>query len=611
MSILNQPLKINGVVSTDKTVLQNLNELCFAAGAFLTFDISQGKWAVIINRIGTSAASFNDSNIIGSITVSETGVNELYNSAQLEFPHQTLRDQTDYVIVSVDPNVRYPNEIDNRLNIQSNVINDPVQAQYIAAVELKQSRLNRVITFTTDYSYIGLKAGDIIDVTAEMYGYSEKLFRIIKVEESDLDGVITINITGLEYSEDVYDTTGITNNQRSKKTGIILKEQNDEIQRLEDVDSGAMLMRLLAGNVALGLLNRLLNKLLSREIGPDGKPTGKMVPSDQAAEDIDKILSGAKRPEITSITAPEQICEDNAVTITVETDCNVCIFDIPAFDYEYTITGVSESDISVPLTGNITVENGSGTLSFIVVSDGIADNNETLTFTCGGQTVNITINDNLPYTYTTSVDNASITEGQSATVTLQTTGISNGTTIPYTISSDADGRVTTPLSGNVTVNNNQATLTVATTDDGVYTGNDIVIVEFNGAQADPCGQLDNTAVIGIQDNDSPPPSDTTCQFVEVPLVWCAVYDGSDNQLKGMSVARTVSIPKALAGEATVNVPLTVSVTKGNPSTITVVTTAAVASSSSLGGIPVKVITSFNSVAPNGLITGTTTTLTGY
>ena len=211
--------EINGVISTDKTVLQNLQELATAAGCWLTYDVSSNRWAVIINQAGTSVASFNDSNIIGGINVSGKGMNELYNSALIEFPHKDLRDQNDEIIVKIADGDKFASEVDNVLNIRVDTINNPAQAQYIAGIELKQNRLDKIIEFRTDYSMIGLKAGDIIDVTNEQYGYTEKLFRIITLDEDDGD-VLAISITALEYSADVYDTSDLVREVRDRKTGI-------------------------------------------------------------------------------------------------------------------------------------------------------------------------------------------------------------------------------------------------------------------------------------------------------------------------------------------------------------------------------------------------------
>lgn len=232
-TILSNFFKINGVLSTDKGVLQNINDLCTASAAWMTYDIADGKWSVVINRAGTSVASFNDSNIIGGINISGTGINELYNQATIEFPHKDLRDQSDYVDLSIPSGNRFANELDNRLNIRTDLVNDPVQAQYLASVELKQSRIDKVIQFRTDYSKIGLKAGDLIDVTSDVYGYAAKVFRITKVEEDDGD-VLSISITALEYDSDVYSTAGLNREIREKKTGIVPKNTNAAVKGLDN-----------------------------------------------------------------------------------------------------------------------------------------------------------------------------------------------------------------------------------------------------------------------------------------------------------------------------------------------------------------------------------------
>ena len=220
--------RINGVVSTNKTITQNINDLCTACGAWATYDIADGKWSVVINRTGNSVASFDDSNIIGGINISGTGINELYNAATIEFPHKDLRDQTDYIDLEVPEADRFPNELDNVLNIRTDLMNDPVQAQYLATIELKQSRVDKVIQFRTDYSKIGLKAGDIIDVTNTVLGYNDKKFRITKVEEDDSD-VLTVSITALEYDANIYNSDGLVRKIREKKTGIIPKSQNQAL----------------------------------------------------------------------------------------------------------------------------------------------------------------------------------------------------------------------------------------------------------------------------------------------------------------------------------------------------------------------------------------------
>lgn len=625
MPTLYAPLKINGVVSTDKTVLQNLNDICNACGAFLTFDISQGKWAVVINTTGSSIKSYSDSNIIGNITVSETGVSELYNSATFEFPHKSLRDQTDFVEVVIPSGDRLPNEIENPLQMQSQLINDPVQAQYIAGIELKQKRLNKIIQFTTDYTSLGLKAGDLIDVTAAMYGFSSKVFRVIKIEEVD-DDVIGINITGMEYSADVYSTAGLTFKERSKKTGILLKQQNDVIKELEDAGVAGSIGRMIAANIGLGIANNLLNKLFGRnQIGTDanGNPiySRQTKPANTAAEELDALLAGAKKPALQTITAGGTLCEGASKTITVGHSCTSCLFDIPAFNYPYAITGISAGDINIALTGNVVVTNGTGSLTFTATNDATAEGGgtgiETATVTIGGLSTTVTIYDNVDSGLVSATpNNASITEGGTSIVTLTATGASLNAVIPYVISGSATGKVSSPtLSGTVTTSSGTATLTITTTDDGAYQGTQGLTVTFGTSSANPCatGTVVSTSITVLDNESAPPtpPADVVRQYISTPVVWSGSYDGTTGQLKSISVLQSAFMPVPFAGEPTANVPLTLSVTQGNPSSITVTSTRSISTVATLGGTLLEPITTFNTVAPNTAITGTRAAIFGY
>lgn len=214
--------RFNGVVSTDKTVMQNLETMCSAAGCWLTYDSNLGRWAVIINQAGASVASFDDSNILGGIQISSTGLMDLYNAVKVSFPHQDLNDQRDFVRYEIPAVDRNPNEPDRDLNIEYDIFNDPVQADLLAIRELKQSRVDQIITFSTDFSSLGLVAGNIIDVSNSMYGFVNKKYRIISIRENDGDdGNIVLDITALEYSDAVYDVSDLYRYERSDRNGIV------------------------------------------------------------------------------------------------------------------------------------------------------------------------------------------------------------------------------------------------------------------------------------------------------------------------------------------------------------------------------------------------------
>ncbi len=609
-TILNSSWRISGVIDANKNVVENIDTLATASGCWASYDINTGKWAVIINKPTASVKSFNDTNIIGSISVSGTDLNELYNSVQVQYPHRSLLDQKDTIVYSINPANRFPNEQDNTLNFSIDCVNEPVQIEALAIRELKQSRIDKIIQFRTDFTSLGLKAGDVIDVTASMYGFSAKKFRIQSISEEDNDdGTLVLAITAFEYDDAIYNTSDLIRENRTPINNIIDKNCNDTIKTKDDVNFGSTLLKLLGANMVTGLLNSVFTK------NPlTGAVTQALSNSTigQRAQDAftDKtraeFLKKLKVP--LTVTGVNSICEGATLTLTIGSSCDLCLFDTTDIEFDYTITGVQAADISVPLTGKVKL----GTFSIPIVED-VSAETETLTFTVEGVSKSVTINDRLPFTYITTVSPTTVVEGAtSAFATLTTTGVANGTSVPWEITGPGTARISTPLSGTTTVNNNTASVLINTINDSIYTGDQTVTITFNPSLADPCGQLDKTAVLTIQDNDPAPTPDTSCEYVSVPVVWCGQYDGTDNQLKGVTVLKSMMVAKALAGEATITVPKTLTVTKGNPSTIAVATTETIAAgSANMGGQAAQIITTFNSVAPKGLITGTTVTVYGY
>jgi len=173
--------RINGVVDTSKSVMSNLENIANSAAAWITYDITDGKWAVVINKAETSAHSFDDSNIVGPIKLSGSGLDELYNSVEVQFPMRDIKDDNDFVRIEIPAVDRKPNEPDHTLTLTYPLVTNPVQATLLGFLELKQSRMDYIIEFSTDYSKNDVLAGDVIDVTSSTYGFTNKLFRVLPI----------------------------------------------------------------------------------------------------------------------------------------------------------------------------------------------------------------------------------------------------------------------------------------------------------------------------------------------------------------------------------------------------------------------------------------------
>lgn len=577
---ITQPYRINGIIDTSKSVLENLNNLCTASGCWLTYDISTGKWCVIINKTGTSVASFDDSNIIGSINVSGTGINELYNSVSIEFPHADLRDQKDYIDLEIPEADRFENEIDNKLNIQTDLINDPVTAQYMANVELKQSRVDKIIEFRTDYSKISLKAGDLIDITNSMYGYTNKVFRIIKVEEDDGD-TLNISISALEYDANVYSTSGLVRTERTKRNGILIRTMNPAVTASEESSFSSNMLKMLLPLAGTGLLNLLFSKNpLTKKL--EATVTGK--------------LTEVKANEITADT---DICEGETITFNVQV-CTIGCVDYNGVKAPYTITGVQSSDIDVPLSGEITLDGtGAGSLTINISSDA-DEGTETLIFNCGGVTKTVAIHDLKPYTYDVISSAESITEGQNVTFTITTSGIANGTVLPWKVEG---AEVSGSSTGNVTINNNQGSVTVQTVNETSTEAKNLLFTINPGVYN--CSLMGNGSKNVVVNNTGYPIINGCTSLITIPISWCGTFQNGVIQSITPSAYMEVQMP--VTGQPKIQVPTELSVSGG---AISITETIEVDASSGKGGVDVNVIVSgFTNTGT--LIKGTTSVVRGF
>lgn len=198
-------ISINGLIDTNTTVLTNMEEIAKAANSWISYNIHEGLWTVVINQPGTAVATLDDSNIVGEISISGTSLTQLNNSVDVKYQNRDIKDKTDYVKITIPSGDLYQNEPGSTLQLSLPFTNSQAVALRIGIQSLKQNRIDKVITFTADYSFINITAGDIINVTSDIYGFSSKPFRVITTEEVEGEqGNIEVKFTCLEYSASVY-----------------------------------------------------------------------------------------------------------------------------------------------------------------------------------------------------------------------------------------------------------------------------------------------------------------------------------------------------------------------------------------------------------------------
>lgn len=203
--------RINGVVDTGQSCLENINAIMVACDSWNQYNAALGQWSVVINKAETTALAFDDSNIIGEIRVSAYDITSSVNQIEAEFPSKENRDQSDFVYYETPAGLLYPNEPINKSSIQLSLVNDSVQAQYLASRILEQAREDLIVNISTAYTGIQVDAGDVISITNSSYGWTAKLFRVMKVSEISLpDGNLGATFELNEYNAQVYDDRDIT-----------------------------------------------------------------------------------------------------------------------------------------------------------------------------------------------------------------------------------------------------------------------------------------------------------------------------------------------------------------------------------------------------------------
>lgn len=265
--------QIDGALSTFNTVKENVNKVCLSGGAFFTYNNKLGKFGVVpskavSNAYIANAFVFNDDNIVSSIKIGSTELFSLYNAIEVEYPSVNQKDQTDVYYAELDPAVLNPNEPYNKLDYRLEMVNDGSRVAQLANIDLNQSRFNTVLTFTADFSAMQVDVGDVVKVNSELYGYIDKLFRVMRVtEKEDTEGVITVDLTLLEYSSEVYNdligvedlpkpVTGISNwwvvnGNASLTIGdiVVVDDPTAETANIHNPSSGAVIASTPMANV--------------------------------------------------------------------------------------------------------------------------------------------------------------------------------------------------------------------------------------------------------------------------------------------------------------------------------------------------------------------------
>lgn len=217
--------RFDGVLDTNRSVMDNLQDMASSCDALLKFNEITGQWGIITQSpTYTVAMNLNDSNMVSAIQITPLDIAASYNVIECKFPDNSNQDSfnsTTFDLQEIDPTLLFPNEPVNKNSVSLPLVNNNVRAQYVATRMLKAGREDLQVNVRINFEGIQLEAGDVVTVTNANYGWAAKLFRVMKVtEQFASDGAVTADLILAEFNPTVYDDSPITQFQPAPNTGI-------------------------------------------------------------------------------------------------------------------------------------------------------------------------------------------------------------------------------------------------------------------------------------------------------------------------------------------------------------------------------------------------------
>jgi hypothetical protein len=215
----------NGTLDTNLKIMQNIQAMADCCDCLVKYNEITGMWGVITQTPNYSIVmDINNTNMIGGVTVSPIDLNNSFNIIEVKFPDGTAKDSFNsatFDLAVVNPSLLFENEPVNKQSINLYLVNNNVQAQYLANRMLEAAREDLQLQVEINFIGLELEAGDVVTVTNANYGWVAKLFRINKVIQKFSDsGQVTATLNLMEYNPAVYDDVNVTEFIPSPNTGI-------------------------------------------------------------------------------------------------------------------------------------------------------------------------------------------------------------------------------------------------------------------------------------------------------------------------------------------------------------------------------------------------------
>ena len=195
----------NAVINTGQSLINNVKVILSSMRGIMPY--SQGKYGLVIEDQGSATFAFNESHIIGGISIRSESKKTKFNRVVATFPDPSANwqlNQIEYPIAGSAEEAGYLAE-DGGIELVKNMdlpcTTNVYSAQDIAEIGLKRSRSALTVTFNATSEALNCSVADIVTVTHSTPGWSAKAFRLQKLTLNP-DGTVAVSL--VEHQDSIY-----------------------------------------------------------------------------------------------------------------------------------------------------------------------------------------------------------------------------------------------------------------------------------------------------------------------------------------------------------------------------------------------------------------------
>ena len=196
----------NGVIELNKKPVDGIEDLISSCAGTLTYQ--QGKFKLKVGKASSSVRTLTDNDLAGELKIiTRPKRSQLYNKVKGTFVDAT----TNFSIKEFNTQESSSFQSSDGETIVNEIelpfTTDPVEAQRLALIVLKQSRQMMTLDLLLKPEHLDLGVGDVISITNAKLGFTAKKFYILIYT---LNADLSVNVIAQEYADAVFDFNAST-----------------------------------------------------------------------------------------------------------------------------------------------------------------------------------------------------------------------------------------------------------------------------------------------------------------------------------------------------------------------------------------------------------------